>query len=273
MQFWHRKPGPPLGRFVQTLWLFEGGPHAHTHERALPDGCLQVIINLREDRHCIYDRRDLTRYRTLNGCLVVGPQTEFCVIDTPARMSLAGVHFKPGGAFPFFSPPIHELHSSHVPLDALWGNLAADLREQVLEAATPEERFCRLEQALLCRLASSREPHPAVGFALHQLENTPAVRNIANIAGQTGLSPRHFIARFRQQVGITPKLFCRIRRFHRALERIASGAAIDWVDLALETGYFDQAHFIHDFKAFSGLNPSTYCASRPWHINHVPLGD
>jgi AraC-like DNA-binding protein len=273
MQLWHRKPGPLLARFVQTLWLFEGGPQAHTHERALPDGCLQVIINLREDRHRIYDRSDLTRCRTLNGCLVVGPQTEFCVIDTPARMSLAGIHFKPGGAFPFFAPPLDELHASHIPLDALWGNFAAELRERLLEAATPEERLSALEQALSHRLARAAIPHPAIDCAIHQLESKPAVRTIAELADQTGFSSRHFIARFRQQVGFTPKLFCRLRRFHRALERIASGHPIDWADLALETGYFDQAHFIHDFKAFSGINPSTYCASRPWHMNHVPLGD
>ncbi len=273
MQLWHRTPEPPLARFVQSLWLFEGGPQAHTHERALPDGCLQIIINLREDRHRIYDRRDLTRCRTLNGCLVVGPQTEFCVIDTPARMSLAGIHFKPGGAFPFFAPPIDELHASHVPLDALWGSFSTELREQLLEAATPDERLSRLEQALLRRLANPAMPHPAVGFALHQLQSGPAVPTITEIVDQTGLSPRHFIARFRQQVGFTPKLFCRVRRFHRALERIASGGSINWADLALETGYFDQAHFIHDFKAFSGINPSAYSASRPWHSNHVPLGD
>src|SRR5581483_9068192 len=138
MQLWHRTPEPPLARFVQSLWLFEGGPQAHTHERALPDGCLQIIINLREDRHRIYDRHNLTRCRTLNGCLVVGPQTEFCMIDTAAQMSLAGIHFEPSGAFPFFPPPIRELDASHIPLDALWGNSAAGLPEQRREAATPE---------------------------------------------------------------------------------------------------------------------------------------
>ena len=88
-----------------------------------------------------------------------------------------------------------------------------------------------------------------------------------------GLSPRRFIQVFREEVGLTPKLFCRIRRFQEVLGLIGRGQHVEWAEVALACGYFDQAHFIHDFRAFSGLNPKAYLAHRGEHLNHVPLCD
>ena len=73
--------------------------------------------------------------------------------------------------------------------------------------------------------------------------------------------------------GLTPKLFCRVQRFQKVLRRIRTGREVDWTGVALDSGYFDQAHFIHDFKAFSGLSPTAYAAHRTEHLNHVPILD
>jgi AraC-like DNA-binding protein len=83
------------------------------------------------------------------------------------------------------------------------------------------------------------------------------------------MSKRRFIQMFDERVGLTPKLFCRVRRFHRALRLIARGGPIKWADLAVDCGYFDQAHFIHDFTDFCGLSPSAYLGLRTEHLNHV----
>lgn len=272
MRLLRRKPAPPLDEFVDALWTFEGAAQPHSKELALPDGCAQLIVNLREDRHRIYDRRTHELRQTCNGCLLVGPQSEFNVIDTAAEMKLAGIYFKPGGTYPFFGPPTDELHGLQVPLDAFWGRCASQLRERLLEAITPDERFALMEQLLLNRVKRPLACHPAVAFALEQFARGPQLKTIAHVTEQTGFSARRFIQLFREHVGLTPKLFCRVRRFQRALGRIASGRQIEWTDVALDAGYFDQAHFIHDFRAFSGINPSTYRHTRPYHRNHVPLG-
>jgi len=110
-----------------------------------------------------------------------------------------------------------------------------------------------------------------VGFALTLFGNMDRVRTIAEVTDQIGLSPRRFIQLFSGQVGLTPKLFCRVRRFQQVLKLIHTAGDFDWVDIAANCGYFDQAHFIHDFKAFSGINPTTYAASKTEHLNHVPI--
>lgn len=271
MNFERRRPGPPLDAFVEALWVFKSVAPPHSKERALPDGCAALIVNLQEDETRIYDREDFSLRKRFNGAVFVGPQTEFCIIDTAEQTDVAGIHFKPGGAYPFFAPPLDELRGEHLPLDILWGSFARELRERLLEAGTTDQRLLLMEEALLARLRVPVARHPAVNFALRQFQAAPQVARIADVTERTGFSSRHFIELFRRQVGLTPKRFCRIHRFQRALRRIAASATVEWSGVALDSGYFDQAHFIHDFRAFSGINPSAYQETRPWHANHVPL--
>ena len=102
-------------------------------------------------------------------------------------------------------------------------------------------------------------------------------RTISEVTEQIGLSPRRFIQLFSEEVGLTPKLFCRVRRFQQVLRSLQhgtlNGRQIDWADIASSCGYFDQAHFIRDFRAFSGLNPTAWLPLRGEHINHVRIPD
>jgi AraC-like DNA-binding protein len=93
------------------------------------------------------------------------------------------------------------------------------------------------------------------------------------VSGAVGLSQRRFIELFNEQVGLTPKVFCRVRRFQHAIRRAHRNRAINWSELAVDCGYFDQAHLIHDFQAFSGLTPAAWAAQRTNHLNHVPILD
>ena len=134
-------PAPPLSEFVDLLWLYEGYQQPHKKERLLPDGSMELVVNLKEDRTRVYDPRDPEKCTTFRGTSVAGAHSEFFVIDTAEQHSVAGVHFKPGGAFPFFDLPANELHNQLVSLDDLWGGLAAELRERLLEAPAPQGKF------------------------------------------------------------------------------------------------------------------------------------
>lgn len=264
-------PPPPLSDFVEAFWFYEGHAPPHAKERVLPDGAMGLIINLRDDRLRVYDRQDTAQFQSFRGALLSGAHSEFVVIDTAQQASIMGAHFKPGGAFPFLKLPAAELHDTHVSLDTLWGAAADDLREQLLAARTPEARFRLLEQALLAQATRPLARQPAVAFALREFQSVPHTRTIADLTEQIGLSPRRFIQVFSEEVGLTPKLFCRVQRFQAVLRRIDRRQQVEWADVAVACGYFDQAHFIQDFRAFSGLNPSAYLARRGEHLNHVPL--
>jgi AraC-like DNA-binding protein len=148
--------------------------------------------------------------------------------------------------------------------------VANRIREQLLESPSPEAKARVLENALLAANVTP-ERHPAVAFALDEFRASPETQKIADVTGRIGLSPRRFIDPFRNEIGLTPKLFCRVRRFQKVLRQISAGGAVNWTDVALKCGYFDQAHFIHDFRCFSGINPSSYTANYGGHANHVPI--
>jgi AraC-like DNA-binding protein len=265
-------PGPPLNEFIELLWFYDGFPaRAHKKERLMPDGSVELVINLKQDEARIYDRDDLEKCERMPGTLLCGPHSNFFVIDTAEQDSVIGIHFKPGGAFPFFKSPASELHNLHVSLEDLWGAEAGLLRERLLETSTPREKLQVLEECLLARAFKPLERHRAVNFALALFRNIHTAPAISQVSDQIGISSRRFIQLFSDQVGLTPKLFCRVRRFQRVLQAIYKGGELDWVDLAAGCGYFDQAHFIHDFNAFSGMNPTTYRAVKTEHVNHVPI--
>ena len=94
---------------------------------------------------------------------------------------------------------------------------------------------------------------------------------VRHLADQSGLSVKAFSARFAAHVGVTPKLYARIDRFRGVLAQVASGRAVSWTQLALDLGYYDQSHFVRDFRAFTGLAPTEYDRLRGDQTEHVPL--
>jgi AraC-like DNA-binding protein len=253
----YRAPRGVLGEFVELLWLFDGYIQPHAQERMLPTATTELVIDLR------------CNAKASEAALVAGPHSEHWVLDTSREAAVLGVHFRPGGAFPFFGVPAGELHNARVSLDTLWGSRAALLSEQVLGASSPDAKFDVLEQALL-GAARTLARHRAVTFALREL-SSPQDRSIAEVAGAVGMSQRRFLDRFRDEVGLAPKLFARVQRFQAVVEGVHSLDEVNWADIAASCGYFDQAHFIHDFRAFSGFTPAAYFALKGEHRNHVPL--
>lgn len=250
-------PPPPLSDFVALLWLYEGFAPPHPKERLLPTGTVELVIDMRAET-------------AGNGAVVCGAHSQFFEIETAVEASVVGVHFKPGGAFPFFAPPLGELRNLNVGLDDLWGTHAGDLRERLLLARTPELRLRLLGEGLLARAVRPLASHPAVAHAVREFVG-PRARTVAEVSGDLGLSQRRFIELFSGEVGLTPKLFCRVRRFQEVVRIAHTSERVDWARVALACGYFDQAHFIHDFRAFSGLTPSAYLLQRGEHMNHVPV--
>lgn len=268
------RPGPPLSSLVDQFWYYHcrGEVRPTAKERLLPTGRLELVINLHEDRVLTYDPDCLERCRPLPGSLMIGPHSRYFVLDTSAESHVIGIRFTSGGAFPFLAPPAGELRDRQVGLDALWGAAETTLlREQLLAAPSVETMFAVLERALLRRLRRELEPHGAVSEALRCLDCAPRLSTIASVSERIGLSPRRFIELFTAQVGLTPKLYCRVQRFQRAVQAVWQRRQVDWATVALDCGYYDQAHFIRDFRAFSGLSPGAFLGLQSDFQNHVGI--
>jgi AraC-like DNA-binding protein len=258
MRFSSCKPTEALSGFVDNYWLYEGYQAEHVNERILPTGTCELVINLRDNELRIYDAERPGVCRRFSGAVVSGAYWKGFVSDTEEEAFIMGIHFKPGGAFPFLGLPAGELADMHVDLETLWGASAVRLRERLCEASTAAERFQLLDEALIDHLFRPLEHHYAVLTALDSFgRQTNAM--VRDIAKDVGLSERRFIQVFKSEVGATPKLFSRVQRFQNARAIIHRHVeAADWAGIAIECGYFDQSHMIRDFQEFSGVSPAAY---------------
>ena len=204
---------------------------------------------------------------------VHGFQSHHTVVDTAGIPPVVGIVFRPGGARGLFGVPADDFLNKMVRLEDVWGSHASELRNRVLETGCPERGFHILENSLLGaikRAGDARlELHSAVAHALRELRRAPHVQSVIDLAREAGLSRRRFSQLFSEQVGTTPKLFSRLQRFHEVVKRTKDGGEIDWADVALAGGYFDQAHMAHEFQEFSGLSPGRYLAAAHPHRHHV----
>jgi AraC-like DNA-binding protein len=269
-----RIPALPLAGFVHSLWYAQAPAIAHRRERVLPTGRVQVILNLARD--FLLDCPEGERDCLLPPALVVGARSVYEIVDTSDMVDLIGIVFEPGGFAPFASDAVDRYSNRSISLECPWGASAWALRDLLREIATPQARLLCLERFLLdrfaARLASPCLPRRSeVGFALCRFQHAPGNSSVRAVAATIGWSERRFSQVFREEVGLSPKTWCRVQRFQSAVRQLHAGADMRWAELALDCGFYDQSHFANEFRAFSGIDATTYSARRTLWANHVPV--
>ncbi|WP_394841090.1 helix-turn-helix domain-containing protein [Pendulispora brunnea] len=264
----HRPMGP-LADFVECIWLWQTDTACGRKERVLPSGTLDIVVHLGDEPLRVYHRTEPERVSSYPGIMIAGAHSGYFVIDPPPRGAVLGVHFKPGGAFPFLGVQAGDLEDAHANLEAVWGHRARRLRERLLETTTDAERVRCTEAFLLEGAVRALERHPDVADALAAIEGAK-ISSVAELRARTGISAKRLIALFHDQVGIGPKALWRIRRFQAALRQIECAQASRGAEIAGRLGYFDQAHMLRDFRDFTGMSPRAYLLAGSDRPNHVP---
>lgn len=275
MLYLERIPAAPLSRYVQKMWYSRAPVIAHRYERILPSGCTQVILNL--ERDCLHDCPEGSPDQPIAPALVVGGRSTYEIVAACDMASLIGISFKPGGFAAFAGDAVDRFSNLSIPLEAAWGAATLMLRSRLRETEDIRTRFRLIEAFLLERLATCARPRAdarrqVVEFALSSFGSAPALSTVNEVARSIGLSDRRFSQIFREEVGLTPKVWCRIQRFQCAVRMLHSGADVPWAELALDCGFYDQSHFANEFRTFSGVDATTYSASRTRWANHIAAG-
>ena len=253
-------PSDPLAPHVERLWYCDGRRVANGAQRVLlPDGRFQLVISLAEGP--VRALIDPTGHSGgVAPSLLIGIRSRFNIIDTAKLRSAMGVVFRPGGLYAFLGTLTAATHNRNVSLDLIWGSMVGRLRDRLRTASDPAEKFRLLDVALLEHLNERLQLNAAVRYALQEFGRRREIPRVRELAHEAGLSRRRFSQLFREQIGLTPKLYCRLQRFQNTLKLISSGASVDWAQMALTAGYCDQAHLAHEFHYFSGLSPSAHLA-------------
>jgi AraC-like DNA-binding protein len=196
---------------------------------------------------------------------VTGPMSEVGRTTGSDRPDMIGVYFRPGRAAAFLSAGMPDLTDRSVAIDEVWGTAGLRLAEDLADL-DEAVRIERLESHLVARLSAPPGPSSIDMKAVtaHILRHRGRV-TIGAMARQAGVSRQHFSRQFREQLGIAPKLYCRLARFQSGLAPAHSQEKIDWAETALDLGYADQSHMIAEFRQFSSLTPQALVSGRWFH--------
>lgn len=274
MIFRAHQPILPLSHFIENFVYFDGISASHHLDRFLPDGNTELIIDLTERPQHIYDNETLQEIQICRDAWVSGVRTRPITIPSGNGSRMLVVAFKKGKAFPFYPFPMGELTDIVIDADLVFGRRFRDLREQLLAANSIERLFELVEGFLLrqagdsiCEELSTR----CIDYALWSILHKPTLRRLTQLSDEIGYSQKHFIDLFRGQVGVSPKQYLKIIRFQKAIAAIENNEIIQWSQIALQGGYYDQAHFIRDFKHFSGFTPNEYIKRKTSTLNYIPV--
>jgi AraC-like DNA-binding protein len=265
-----RVPGLALRPFVRVLWATTGDVPGERppRERVLPTGGTHLVFLLGPHplRLC-GDPDDGDAGAVVGHAAVGGARATFYVKEVSPTASV-GAQLSPGAIPLLTGAPAEELAGRHTNLEDLWGRAARQSRERIAEAGSPEGRLDALERILSARLPHPRRLHPAVALGLERFEATDRVGDVVR---ESGYSRRRFGELFRAEIGLAPKVYCRLRRFQQVLWRLAASRDVPWGELALSLGYADQAHFNREFREFAGVTPGAYRRTAPRLPDHLPL--
>lgn len=254
------KPAFPLSQYVEHMWRTTNSGVPPSRQRVYPNGAMALVIHLNKPSASYYFEK---RVLTVRVPLLAGPYSMSFHMDPSESTDVIGVLFRPGAGRVFFPIPVQELHNDDIGLDELYPGEGDCLLNQLCSAASEGLQFRILERYLCQKLKYGAPVHPAVRFAVQELGREGALSRVRQIQLDTGFSHTRFNQLFREQVGLTPKRFGRVRRFHALLGRIQQNLPLNWAHLAADCGYFDQAHLIHDFRAFAGITPLEYSKAIP----------
>nr|WP_223242554.1 AraC family transcriptional regulator [Streptomyces sp. CBMA123] len=256
----------PFVHSYAGYWESEPVPY---RVRLVPTGRAVVVINIAEPFSEVRRLGEPSGRGAVVGSLVAGLEDGPRVCAHPGGQEAIRLELTPLGAYRLFSLPMGELTNTVVELGHVLGPVAEELVERLAGARDWAARFDLVDAELLARLGRGPLPAPEVAQACRLLSEAAGGIRVARLAAEVGWSQGHLVRRFTEQVGLAPKAFARVLRFHRAAG-LLSGDGVDLNDVALACGFYDQAHLSRDFRALAGTTPGRLAAAR-WADGAVAL--
>lgn len=219
--------------------------------RILPDGCMEFVFQLGDP---FREKQADGAWRLQPHLLLVGQMERRTDIEPSGSIHTIGVHFRPAGASAFVPAGVSRFTHRIEPLGPALGQDLEPLVARLRASETPEAQVHILEE-FLRRVRLEGRDDPAMSRAAARLSEPGSPVDIETLAREFNLSERQFRRRFEAAVGLRPKRFARLVRFQRVFEQRQESDAGAWSEVALDCGYYDQAHFNRDFRAFTGVRP------------------
>jgi len=259
-------PAPELEPFVECFWDLVGPAPATPPdpEIVLPDGKTELLVHFGDDFFKL-ERDSKTgkdTYVRQARVLMSGQLTERILLRPSGRIGVVSVRFKAAGAARFFNLPYEEIVDQVIDFSKYEKETASTLTKKIEEPSTPALRFQVLQDFLIGRLQKQESREDIfVREACRHIVQSEGAYSVQELVKLIGFSERQLERKFKQQVGLTPKLLSRIMRFQKFIALARSSGKMNLADASVSCGYHDQSHFIRDFTKFSGVSPRDYLSS------------
>lgn len=247
-----------LRSFVKCYWSLESTANpVPERQRIVPDGCMEMIFHYGD----LYQQYAADGQATLQPrCFVFGQITVPLEIAPTGVSGIIAARFQPDGFFPFSSIPLPAMNDRAVPLTELFGAEGLSLEEQVLQSPSNKERIQIIESFLLKKLEAEDAILRVSRSAVEALLESRGQNTIHELAAQLQVNRRQLERKFSTATGMSPKQYSKVLRLQHAFKLIGQGTFHNLTELALEAGYYDQAHFVKDFREFTGVSPRQFYA-------------
>lgn len=254
------KPSGILSRYIKYYWVLEiDASEGEVCERVVPIGTVELMFHYRQPFFVSRQDAGFEQPRSL----ITGVSGSFCDVVARGGSGVIAVTFHPFGACNFFDFPLAQIENGPVDLrDIDCGNIRR-LEEQVYEMETTAQRISAIERFLMARFAPvDRDEESFLRRSVGVIDRCGGRISTAELCGTLSLSEKSLERKFGRLVGKSPKQFSKIVRFKSVLRSLGAQNS-SLAAIALENGYFDQAHFIKDFKALSGFTPGEFITLGP----------
>lgn len=259
MKYIELPPIPALQPYVQLIWCLELDTPAEfgPPERIAPDGIAELVFHYRGALAVRFSGEDFAPQPRSS---LVCQTSRYLDIRAHETIGFVSVRFRPWGAQHFLGAPLTELADRIVPAQDVWGGIAGDIEEGLAGALGLNERVALVQRFLLGQLNRHRKDE--VEMAVRAVWRRKGVVRAAELCRELGISERTAQRVFRTAVGLPPKSYARLVRFLNACAVLRRPGWSSLTEVGYECGYYDQAHFIGDFKAYSGMTPGEFVGAR-----------
>ena len=242
-------PGGHLRPYIYCYWAMtsEADLEEPILHRVVPDGCVDIIF-------------DLNGHSYEEVASLAGTMTKPISAPLENRVNYLAVRFQPGSFLHFFDSPADHYADQIMPLEMISGKREHELVERLIGENHIGNRIGLLEDYLTRLLMRSNKSDPAVTIAVCNILKYKGDVTILQLSRSANCSQRQLCRKFCKWVGVSPKSFCRIIRFQSTLRMLRSRLKRNLLSIALDGGYYDQSHFIHEFNSYFGLTPSEFMA-------------
>ncbi|MEE9383029.1 MAG: helix-turn-helix domain-containing protein [Nannocystaceae bacterium] len=249
--------GASLRPYIDSILYFKGFMPEHAIERVVPTGQGFLIFELDGIERHMFDNATLEPQQTYAESWISGVQRGYISISAHQDSEMLVVQFKSTGAAPFLHVDMGLLQDRVLAAHECLGPEVVALRKQLVQGANAIQKLERAMAWLHGRLDESRAAPAPLQAVIERIANHPT-RDLDDAMHGYPHTPKHLIAQFKRFVGTTPKTYHRIVRFNAVLARINQAQKLTWADVAALSGFSDQSHFIKEFRAFSGFNPTEF---------------